>query len=106
MMNPTNDPALRSWVAVPADSDFPIQNLPFGVFRRRSGGPARVGVAVGDSVLDLAVLESRGLFDGPALRGPHVFNVPALNPFLARGRLAWSEARAAVSRLLRADEPA
>src|SRR5438034_268625 len=105
-MNSTNDPALRSWLAVPADSDFPIQNLPFGVFRRRAGGSPRVGVAIGDSVLDLAVLEANRLFDGPQLRQRRVFEAPSLNAFLALGRAAWAEARASVSRLLRHDEPA
>ncbi len=104
-MNPANDPALRSWVPVPADSDFPIQNLPFGVFRR-GGGPPHVGVAIGEWALDLAVLEALGLFDGPALGRQRVFASASLNPLMALGRGAWSEARDCVSRLLRADEPA
>jgi fumarylacetoacetase len=103
-MNPTNDPALRSWVPVPPESHFPIQNLPYGIFRR-AGGAARVGVAIGAQVLDLAVLEARGLFAGPQLRGRGVFAADTLNPFLALGRPAWAEARATLSRLLRADEP-
>jgi fumarylacetoacetase len=104
-MNPTNDPALRSFVPVPADSHFPIQNLPYGVFRRRGGGEPSVGVAIGDSVLDLAPLEAHGLLTGPTLRNHRVFAAGKLNPFLALGRTAWAEARAGVSRLLRADEP-
>jgi len=103
-MNPTNDPALRSWVPVSPDSHFPIQNLPFGVFRRRSGGPARVGTAIGDSVLDLAVLEDSGLLDIPLLHDKHVFHEGSLNGFLALGRTVWSETRAAISRLLQATE--
>jgi fumarylacetoacetase len=105
-MNPTNDPSLRSWVPVPADSPFPIQNLPYGVFGRRGGGRTVVpGVAIGDSVLDLALLETYGLFDGPVLRHRAPFSWPTLNPFLALGRPAWTEARARISQLLRADEP-
>jgi fumarylacetoacetase len=104
-MNPTNDPALRSFVPVAAHSHFPIQNLPYGVFRRRGGGEASVGVAIGDSVLDLAPLEAHGLITGPVLRNHRVFAAGKLNPFLALGRAAWAEARACVSRLLRADEP-
>ena len=103
-MNSTNDPTLRSFVPVPPDSDFPIQNLPFGIFRRPGGSP-RAGVAIGDSVLDLAVVEQHRLFDGPALHPRRVFDRPTLNAFLALGRPAWSEARATVSRLLRADQP-
>jgi fumarylacetoacetase len=103
-MNPTTTPTLRSFVDVAPDSHFPIQNLPYGVFRR-SGEPARVGVAIGEHVLDLAVLEDRHLLDTPHLRGHRVFHEPRLNAFLALGRPAWTEARAAVSRLLYDDEP-
>jgi fumarylacetoacetase len=104
-MDPTNDPALRSFVPVAADSHFPIQNLPYGVFRRRSGGEPHGGVAIGDQVLDLALLEEHGLLDVPSLRGRRVFAEPALNAFMALGRTAWDEARARISQLLRADEP-
>jgi fumarylacetoacetase len=104
-MDPTTDPALRSWANVPPDSHFPIQNLPFGVFRRRTGGPATVGVAIGEQVLDLSVLERHGLLDGPVLRHHRVLGGPTLNPFLALGPSAWREARAALSRLLQTDEP-
>jgi fumarylacetoacetase len=103
-MNPTNDPALRSWVPVPPESHFPIQNLPYGVYRRRSGGEPHVGVAVGEHVLDLGVLEMQGLLTGPTLGRHRVFQGPNLNLFMALGRTAWTEARAALSRLLRADE--
>src|SRR5262245_2300922 len=99
-MNPTTDPALRSWVEVPTDSPFPIQNLPYGVFLR--DGEKHIGVAIGEGVLDLTALEAEGL---PLVRGRRVCGPAALNPFLALGRPAWSEARAAISRLLRADEP-
>jgi fumarylacetoacetase len=104
-MDPTTDPALRSFLPVPAESHFPIQNLPYGVFRRRSGGRPSVGVAIGDQVLDLAVLEEQGYFNGPALKGRGVFGEPTLNAFMALGRPAWREARAAVSRLLSDRDP-
>jgi fumarylacetoacetase len=105
-VDPTTDPALRSWVHVATESHFPIQNLPYGVFRPRPGESPRVGVAIGAHVLDLAVLEAAGLFDAPALRGRAVFGQPTFNDFLALGRRAWREARATVSRLLHQDEPA
>jgi fumarylacetoacetase len=104
-MSPTTDPALRSFVPVPPESHFPIQNLPYGIFRRRAGGGRRAGVAIGDRVLDLILLEERGLLAAPALRGRRVFDTGTLNAFMAQGRAAWGEVRAAVSRLLRADEP-
>jgi len=67
---------LRSFVEVPAGSQFPIQNLPFGVFHRRgshSQAPPRPAVAIGDSALDLAAVADAGLFDGPALAGSPCF---------------------------------
>jgi fumarylacetoacetase len=66
-LDETHDPKVQSWVesANVADSDFPIQNLPFGVFRRRGETTwARVGVAIGDAILDLYELESAGLLAG------------------------------------------
>jgi fumarylacetoacetase len=95
---------LQSFVPVEAGSHFPLENLPFGVFVPPDGGAARVGVAIGSMVLDLAVLEEAGLFDGPELQGRRVFGRPALNALLALGRPAWREARGRVQRLLSADE--
>ena len=62
----TIDPGLRSFVPVAADSDFPIQNLPFGVFST-TGDDRRPGVAIGDQILDLSVVHGGGLL-GPAAR--------------------------------------
>src|SRR5205085_9249545 len=104
-MDTTNDPALYSFIPVAPESHFPIQNLPYGVFRRYSGAPPRIGVAIGDSILDLSVLQGCGLLGGSALHG-QVFAQPTLNAFLALGRPAWREARSAINRLLRADEAA
>jgi fumarylacetoacetase len=98
-MDPTTDPALRSFIPVAPDSHFPIQNLPYGVFRRKNGITA-VGVAIGDTILDLSVLEVRGL-----LPDADVFNRPSLNLFMALGPTAWSDIRNRVSELLCADEP-
>jgi fumarylacetoacetase len=103
-MNPTTDPGLRSWVPVPPESHFPIQNLPYGVFRRPSGETC-VGVAISDRLLDLTALEVQGLLDLPPLQGKRVFQSGRLNDFLALGQVAWSAVRARVSRLLQADEP-
>jgi fumarylacetoacetase len=108
-MNPTTDPAFRSFLPVSPDSPFPIQNLPFGVFRRRDDDPpgqAVIGVAIGDLALDLSVLEDEDLFVGPHLFGRHVFRRPTLNAFLALGRPAWREARSLLSDLLSGKNPA
>lgn len=98
-----NDPTLRSFIPVDPASDFPIQNLPYGVFSPKDGSAPRVGVAIGDSILDLAVLESEGLIDlAPAW---DVFAQPSLNAFMALGPKVWSRTRARISELLRHDNP-
>ncbi|PKA62891.1 fumarylacetoacetase [Apostasia shenzhenica] len=100
---------LKSFVEVPDDSHFPLENLPYGIFRPKApvgGDPSqavaapRPGVAIGDSVLDLSAISSAGLFDGPLLSNSQCFNQPSLNKFLAMGRPAWKEARATIQKLL------
>ena len=104
-MNPINDPALRSFIAVGNDCDFPIQNLPYGVFKRPGEEKPRVGVRIGEFVLDLKVLEHGGVFKDTALGDNHVFCKWALNKFMSLGCEAWSSARARISELLREDNP-
>jgi fumarylacetoacetase len=94
-----NDPSLTSWVQVPAGSDFPIQNLPFGIFKTR-GSQARAGVAIGDFILDLAYLHKKGYFRQLAL-SPGIFAKPHLNDFLSLGRKKIRAVRERVSHLLR-----
>ncbi|WP_019949352.1 fumarylacetoacetase [Hymenobacter aerophilus] len=106
MPNP-NDPALRSWIDILPNSDFPIQNLPFGVFETPERGP-RLGVAIGEYVLDLYAVAQFGFFEdlelGPKM--PKVFRRRSLNRFIALGRPAWRAVRERVSELLRHDNPA
>jgi fumarylacetoacetase len=104
VMNSTTDAGLRSFVPVPPESHFPIQNLPYGVWRRKSG-ERRIVVGIGEYVLDLTELESQKRLNVPALHGRRIFDSGTLNAFMALGRTVWSEVRVAVSRLLRADEP-
>jgi len=96
---------IRSFIEVDHQSHFPIQNLPYGVFRPKSGGNPRIGVAIGDYVLDLSAVDDAGLFHGTAVTGKGVFNQPSLNAFMGLGRAAWREVRAQIQRLLSADEP-
>ena len=103
MTDPTT--RLTSFIEVSPTSHFPIQNLPYGVFRPRTGGAPRVGVAIGDYVLDLAVLEAGGHFDDPLLQAHRPFAAPTLNAFMALGPAAWQAARIRISHLLRADTP-
>ena len=109
---------LKSFIHVPPDSDFPIQNLPYGIFRPRDGA-ARAGVAIGDLILDLSVLEERGFFSdvaAAAVASGRTRNLPpetaaattlfagdSLNTFMALGRPAWTKTRAILQNLLSAD---
>ena len=96
-----NDPKLKTWVEVPANSDFPIQNLPFGIFKTKYLS-AVAGVAIGNHVLDLVYLHEHGYLDGLGLP-PGIFNQRYLNDFLALGKKKLREVRERVSELLRHD---
>src|SRR5438445_6629404 len=115
---------LKSFINILPDSDFPIENLPFGVFKPREGN-ARVGVAIGELILDLSVLEARGFFfDVLAAPVPSrsrnnlppetaaattktapattLFASDSLNAFMALGRPAWKKTRDILGSLLSA----
>ncbi|MCC6601011.1 MAG: fumarylacetoacetase [Crocinitomicaceae bacterium] len=98
-----NDPKLKSWVDVPAESDFPIQNLPFGVFRTESQLP-RVGVAIGEKILDLKALHILGYLENLPFRLEDML-ADSLNPMMRHGKEAVSDLRNRVSKLLRSDMP-
>ena len=102
-MTSTTDPELRSFIPVRTDSHFPIQNLPYGVFCNKAGGKPRVGVAIGDHVLDLALLEERKLIEVPGNINERVFARTSLNCFMSLGRKACQEVREDISHLLQAD---
>ena len=93
---------LKSFIDVPRESHFSIQNLPFGVFKPR-GSAARVGVAIGERIVDLSVLEEKGHFDFAQDR--QLFLQDSLNPFLALGRPAWRRTREVLQHLLSAEIP-
>lgn len=105
-MNETHDPSLLSWVAsAQGDTDFPIQNLPFGVFRRTRQSDPAVGIAIGDQILDLGASLKVAGFTGPAERAAQACTQPTLNPLMALGRQYWSGLRRQVSSLLAVDSP-
>jgi fumarylacetoacetase len=111
MINETHDAALKSWVesAQTADSDFPIQNLPFGVFRRRGSQEHwRGGVAIGDQIVDLAAAakSARSAFPHDANDALQAAAQDALNDLMGLGPAAWSALRLALSRALRAGSSA
>jgi fumarylacetoacetase len=103
-LNETHDVALGSWLdsANVAGNDFPIQNLPFAVFRRRGSNEAwRGGVAIGDQIVDLAALVATGILRDDAEAALRAAAGDKLNAFMAQGPSAWSALRLALSRVLR-----
>jgi fumarylacetoacetase len=122
-LNQTHNPDAQSWIpsANAESTDFPLQNLPFGVFIPRAGAAtltdpggfanaddadldlsARIGVAIGNCVLDVLACHERGAFHGRAEQAADACAEPTLNAFMALGRPAWSALRAQLHELLRA----
>jgi fumarylacetoacetase len=102
-MDQTTDPTTRSFVDAGPDSHFPIQNLPLGVFTRKGHRAPHIGTAIGECILDLTLLEARGIIR--VAGGERPFAQPNLNRFLSLGRTAWKAARQQVFHILRADTP-
>ena len=106
LLNETHNPALTSWVASANESttDFPIQNLPFAIFKRKgSDENFRGGVAIGDQVVDLAALANAKLFDGVVADALALCSQSTLNEFMAQPSSVWSALRAALSNALADD---
>lgn len=100
-LNQTHDPAVASWVAsANGHADFPLQNLPFGVFRRGAERP-RGGVAIGDRIVDLQAAVSLGLFSGEAMRAAEAAGGEILNPLFDLPAAATSALRRQLFALLR-----
>lgn len=95
---------MESFIDVFPDSHFSIHNLPFGIFSP-PGGTLRAGVAIGDQVVDLSVLENSGFFAETPLNDRPVFSNTSLNGFMELGRPAWRAVRDIVQQLLLADNP-
>jgi len=98
-----NDPALTSWIPVSENSDFPIQNLPFGIFKTAQLSP-RVGVAIGEKVVDLKSLHVLGYLENLPFEKTDL-DTSKLNPIIAKGKKATQELRNRISKLLRSDVP-
>jgi fumarylacetoacetase len=108
----TLDPSRKSWVESANDStnDFSIQNLPFGIFSNKANPASRVGVAIGDEIVDLHVLKTAGLLKFPITpagqfdaKHDRVFEQRTLNDFISLGREAWRSVRIQLSNLLARD---
>jgi fumarylacetoacetase len=103
-VNQTHDPGLTSWVeSAQGHPDFPIQNLPFGVFRRDEADAPKIGVAIGDQILDLtASAETLRTPDGILASA---CQQPSLNQLMSLGRQYWSDLRLQISGLLASGSP-
>lgn len=101
-MNQQQDRPLESFIKVDPENHFPIQNLPYGVFRPPHDPAPRIGVAIGDHILDLAELERQGLLSDFGAE-QKVFDREQLNAFLQLSRPAWTQVRSRLTDLLRAD---
>jgi fumarylacetoacetase len=99
-----NNPSLRSWISVPEGSDFPIQNLPFGVFTT-SGSTARVGTRIGDTVIDLSILAASGQLEVAGFTTED-FSQEFLNPMMKKGKEATRRLRQALSDLFTTENQA
>lgn len=92
---------LKSFVDIAPDSDFPLENLPYGIFSDEQNAQPRAGVALGEWVVDLAVLEAKGYLN--LEQGQQFFNQITLNAFIESGKANWSKVRAELQKLLSAD---
>jgi fumarylacetoacetase len=104
----THNAAAVSWVlsANEPDTDFPLQNLPYCVFRRRNtGDPFRGGVGIGEYIVDLSVVQESGLLDGVAAQAAAACSQPTLNDLLALGPTAWQALRHALFNVLHSEAP-
>ncbi len=98
-----NNPALSSWISVDAESDFPIQNIPFGIFSHPKFGP-RVCTIIGDTLIDLKAIADHQFLNGMEF-DKEVLAKPALNDLIALGKSVTSALRLRISELFRSDNP-
>jgi fumarylacetoacetase len=106
-MDETHDPARASWVeSAQGHPEFPIQNLPFGVYRRKGTDlPGRVGIAIGDEILDVVACSEQGRFSGSAATAAEACAASGLNRLMSLGRSHWQALRNQVSTLLSSGAP-
>lgn len=97
---------LTSFIEVDNNSDFPIQNLPYGIFRQNGEDTFRVGTAIGNYVLDLKALYDDGFFVETSAEGSDCFNSSSLNRFMSLGKEAWSQIRKKLIEILIEENPA
>ena len=97
------NPDLKSWIEVEKDSDFPIQNLPFGIFKKDGKSPS-VATRIGNTIISLNALAALSYLKDTGV-DPELFNRPVLNDFIALGKPASRKVRKGLSDLFRSDSP-
>ncbi|MFW9928252.1 MAG: fumarylacetoacetase, partial [Candidatus Thorarchaeota archaeon] len=102
MSNSTNYPQ-QSFIDVSKESHFPIQNLPYGIFSTSANKNKRVGVAIGEYILDLSIIEKNGLLQECYPKEQHFFAASSLNKFMATNRALWRKTRNKIAFLLDKD---
>lgn len=103
----SNEPYLSSWIGVDEKNDFPIQNIPFGVFRKiHNGFTNHAATRIGNIVIDLYRIAAKGYFDDCGIADIEVFNQPSLNAFVSLGKSVVRNVRKRISELFRTDNPA
>src|SRR6478609_5549668 len=99
----TNNPKRKSWLNVPKDSDFPIQNIPFGVFLTKED-VITIGTRIGDYAIDLGALQQLNYFEGIELTDD-MFMQDTLNDFISDGQKTWRLVRNRISEIFEANNP-
>jgi fumarylacetoacetase len=102
-MNNTNNPSLRSWIKVENGSDFPLQNIPFGIIQRKEV-PPHIATRISDTVIDICLLAKSGLLDRSGIN-PEIFNNDTLNPFISLGKTYWRTLREHLSGIFEESNP-
>ncbi len=103
MSNIANDPARKSWIDVPENSDFPIQNIPFGVFLTKDD-VITIGTRIGNCAIDMGALQQLGYFEGIELTDD-MFMQDTLNDFISDGKKTWRLVRNRLAELFDTNNP-
>ena len=97
--------SMKSFVKTSKGSDFPVQNIPFGIFKSKNNQTPRAGSAIGDYILDLSVLQNSNLFSDPVINEKKVFSREYLNDFMSLGKTICNQARKDIQNLLDENNP-
>jgi len=97
--------SMKSFINTDKGSDFPVQNIPFGIFKSKNNQTPRAGSAIGDYILDLSVLQNSNLFSDPVINEKKVFSREYLNDFMSLGKTICNQARKDIQNLLDENNP-